>query len=194
MLKSFVKLLSLLLIALCARISSASAADSHAINTEKSSMTVHVFKSGVFSAFGHEHDIKAPIAEGTFNEDSPSVNLRVDARQMRVIDHDVSEKDRDKIQETMLGPQVLDSEKYPAITFKSTSIERLGDGKWVLHGELTLHGQTRPVKADIEGQNGHYRGSAEVKQKDFGITPVAAGGGSVKVKNEVRIQFDIWGN
>lgn len=162
------------------------------INTEKSVMTVHVFKSGVFSAFGHEHDISAPIAEGTLDEEKPSVTLRVNARQMKVKDGDVSEDDRVKVQSTMLGPQVLDAEKFPNITFQSTQVDRLGDGKWVVHGNLSLHGQTHPVVVRVEGQSGHYQGSAELKQKDFGLTPITAGGGSLKVKNELRIQFDIW--
>jgi polyisoprenoid-binding protein YceI len=192
-LKSFTGFLVLLLG--LAQAGPAWAADNdRTINTDKSSMTVHVFKSGVFSAFGHEHEVTAPVAEGSFSENSLAVTLRVEARRMLVVDHDVSEKDRAKIQETMLGPQVLDSEKFPTITFKSSSIDRLGDGKWIIHGDLTLHGETRPIKVEAEGQSGHYRGSAEVRQKDFGITPVVAGGGSVKVKNEVRVEFDIWGN
>jgi len=47
------------------------------------------------------------------------------------------------------------------------------------------------VKVHVEGANGRYRGTAELKQKDFGITPITVGGGAVKVKNELRIEFDI---
>jgi len=36
-----------------------------------------------------------------------------------------------------------------------------------------------------------YRGSATLKQTDFGITPVTVAGGTVKVKNEVKVEFDI---
>lgn len=162
------------------------------VDTNRSVMTVHVYKSGMFSAFGHEHEVSAPIVEGSFNEQQPAANLRVDARQMRVLDKDVSDKDREKIQSTMLGPEVLDSEKFPGIQFKSTSVSRLGDGRWLVLGELTLHGQTRPVKVQVEGQQGHYRGSSELKQKDFGIQPVSVGGGTVKVKNEVKVEFEIW--
>jgi polyisoprenoid-binding protein YceI len=155
-------------------------------------MSVHVYKAGMFSAFGHEHDISAPILEGEIDEQSPSSTIRVDARRMRVTDRDISDEDRAKVQNTMLGPQVLDTERFGEIRFQSTQIDRLGDGKWLVHGDLTLHGQTRPVQVQVEGQSGHYQGSAELKQKDFGITPVSAGGGSVKVKNEVRVRFDIW--
>jgi polyisoprenoid-binding protein YceI len=62
-----------------------------------------------------------------------------------------------------------------------------------VHGELTLHGETRPVRVTVEGQNGRYHGSAELRQKDFGITPVTVAGGTVKVKNEVRVEFDVVG-
>jgi len=109
------------------------------------------------------------------------------------MDKDVSDKDRAEIQQTMLGPKVLDSEKYTEIRFHSTQVDRLGEGKWIVHGDLTVRGQTRPVKVEVEGQNGHYRGTAELKQKDFGITPVTVGGGVVKVKNEFRVEFEIVG-
>jgi polyisoprenoid-binding protein YceI len=161
------------------------------IDPQKSSITVRVFKTGVFSAFGHEHEISAPIQQGSFTENAASVELTVDARKMRVMDKDVSEKDRTEIQQTMLGPKVLDSEKFPEIRFQSTSVERLGEGKWAILGDLTIRGETRPVKVRVEGQNGHYRGIAELKQKDFGITPVTVARGTVKVKNELRVEFDI---
>ena len=162
-----------------------------AIDPQKSSITVSVFKAGVFSAFGHEHEISAPIEQGSFKENPASVELTVDARRMRVMDKGISEKDRTDIQQTMLGPKVLDSEKFPTIRFRSTRVELLGEGKWSLLGDLTIHGETRPVKVRVEGANGRYHGTAELKQKDFGITPVTVGGGAVKVKNELRIEFDI---
>ena len=162
-----------------------------AIDPQKSSITVRVFKAGVFSAFGHEHEISAPTQQGSFTENPASVEITVDARRMRVMDKGISEKDRADIQQTMLGPKVLDSEKFPTIRFRSTRVELLGEGKWSLLGDLTIHGETRPVKVRVEGANGRYHGTAELKQKDFGITPVTVGGGAVKVKNELRIEFDI---
>ena len=171
----------------------ADAAAAKTIDIDKSVMTVRVFKAGLFSAFGHEHEISAPIQQGSFTEGNPSVELTVDARKLRVMDKDVSDKDRAEIQQTMLGPKVLDSEKYPEIRFRSTRVDRLGEDKWIVHGDLTVRGQTRPVKVQVEGQNGHYRGAVELKQKDFGITPVTVGGGVVKVKNEFRVEFEVLG-
>lgn len=170
------------------------AADSGAsgeIDIQKSVMTVHVSKSGLFSAFAHNHDISAPIRKGTVSERGRSVELTVDARQMRVMDKEVSEKDRAEIQETMLGPKVLDSGQFQEIRFHSTAVESVGEGRWRVSGELTLHGQTRPFKLEVRSQNGHYQGAAQLKQRDFGIEPVSVGGGTVKVKNELQVEFDI---
>jgi hypothetical protein len=42
----------------------------------------------------------------------PTVEVRVDARALRVIDKDDSEKNRAAVQKTMLWPEVLDSENH----------------------------------------------------------------------------------
>jgi polyisoprenoid-binding protein YceI len=163
------------------------------IDSEKSVMTVHVLKSGVFSAFGHEHQISAPIQRGEFNPSDSSVELTVDARKMKVEDDEVSDKDRAEIQETMLGPKVLDTAQFPEISFRSTAVESSGGGKFAVKGDLTLHGHTHPIKFEVQERNGRYQGTAELKQRDFGITPITVGGGAVKVKDELRVEFDITG-
>jgi hypothetical protein len=163
------------------------------IDVQKSRLTVRVYKSGLFSAFAHDHEITAPIAHGAFREANPSVELAVDARKLRVLDPGVSDKEKAEIQETMLGPKVLDTEKFPEILFRSNKVEGLGNEKWAVGGELSLHGQTHPMKVEVEGRSGHFRGSATVSQKDFGMEPVRIAGGAVKVKDEVRIEFEIVG-
>jgi polyisoprenoid-binding protein YceI len=162
------------------------------IDVAKSVLTVRVYKTGLFSAFAHDHEIRAPFQKGTFNEQTPSVEFQVDARELKVLDPDGSDSERSQVQQTMLGPKVLDSEKFPEIRFRSTSIGEAGDDKWVVRGDLTLHGQTHQVKVDVAGRDGHYLGSARLSQKDFGITPVSIAGGSIKVKDEVRVEFEIF--
>ncbi|MBZ5598154.1 MAG: YceI family protein [Acidobacteriia bacterium] len=184
----------LLLLAALLLPSALGAADTpRSIATDRSVLTVHVFKAGLFSAFGHEHEISAPIQQGSFTEQNPSVELSVDARQLRVMDKDISDKDRAEVQQTMLGPKVLDSQRFSEIRFRSTAVTPTAEGKWTVQGDLTIHGQTRPVKFEVALQGGHYRGSADLKQKDFGITPITVGGGAVKVKDELRVEFDIVG-
>ena len=87
--------------------------------------------------------------------------------------------DRDK---HLKGPDFLDVEKYPAITFKSTRVEPDGlDRAWV-HGDLTLRGVTRPVTLDVrwtgpahfddEGKiytSFGFQATATINREDFGI-------------------------
>lgn len=162
------------------------------IDTDRSSITIRVYKSGLLSNFGHEHEIRAPIQSGTIDQGKRMIEFVVDARKLRVVDRDVSDKDRAEIQSTMLGPKVLDSEKFPEIRFHSTNIEALDRGRWTVRGDLTLHGQTHPVLANVEAPSGRFLGSAKLLQRDFGITPVTVAGGSIKVKDEVKVEFEIF--
>jgi len=165
-------------------------AQQHNIDTQKSTLTIHVGKAGAFSAFGHEHEVSVPIQGGVAETGShPSVEVRVDARALRVIGKDEPEKDRAEVQKTMLGPEVLDSEHHQEIVFKSTGAESAGQGQWTMRGNLTLRGQTRPVTVHATLKAGRYTGEATVKLTDFGIKPPGKAG--VKTKDEVRIEFDV---
>jgi len=167
-------------------------AQQHAIDVQKSKLTIRVYKSGVFAAFAHDHEIAASILSGSAEiSDHASVELEVDARALRVMDPDTPTKDRSEIQKTMLGPEVLDSERFPDIVFQSTAVEPNGPERWVVHGNLTLHGQSQPVTVDVLCEAGHYTGHATIKQTNLGIKPVRVAGGTVKVKDEVRIEFDV---
>jgi polyisoprenoid-binding protein YceI len=165
-------------------------AQQHNIDTQKSTLTIHVGKTGAFSGLGHEHEVRAPIQNGTAETGShPAVEIHVDARALRVIDKGESEKDRAEVQKTMLGPEVLDSERHHEIVFKSVGAESVGPGKWTLRGNLTLRGQTRQVTVHVTLKDGRYAGDATVKQSDFGIKPPGKAG--VRAKDEVRIEFDV---
>jgi polyisoprenoid-binding protein YceI len=155
-------------------------------------MTVHVYKSGFLSAFGHNHEIQAPIQSGQVKESgSPSVELHIDARKLRVLDPEASDSTRAQIQETMLGPQVLDVDHFPEVSFQSTGLEPKWSEHWIVHGSLALHGKDHAITFEVTLKDDRYRGSAALKQTDFGITPVTVAGGTVKVKNEVKIEFEI---
>jgi hypothetical protein len=167
-------------------------AQSRAIDVDHSNLKVHVFKSGLFSAFAHDHEIEAPITRGVVDASEPaSVELHVDSRNLRVLDPGTSEKDRRDIQKTMLGPEVLDTERFLEIVFKSSAAEPSGTDHWMVRGELTLHGQTQPVAVEVIYRAGHYTGHTTLKQTEFGMKPVNLAGGTLKVKDDVRIDFDI---
>jgi polyisoprenoid-binding protein YceI len=156
------------------------------IDTQKSTLTIHVGKTGAFSGLGHEHEVRAPIHNGTADTGShPTVEIHVNARELRVIDKDDSDKERAEVQKTMLGPEVLDSQGHQEIVFKSTGAESVGEGRWMLHGNLTLRGQTRPITVQVTLKDGRYTGEATVKQTDFGIKPPGKAGSEPKTKLEL---------
>jgi len=108
-----------------------------------------------------------------------------------VLDPEVGSDTRAQVQQTMQDPQVLNSDHFPEIRFESTKIEAKGQNRWIVRGNLTLHGQSHHIIFDVALSDRLYRGTATIKQTDFGITPVSVAGGSVKVKDDVKVEFGI---
>jgi polyisoprenoid-binding protein YceI len=170
----------------------ATAADRRPIDTGHSRVFVRVYKTGLFSALAHDHRIEAPIASGSVElGEHAAVELKFETRNLRVLDPEVPADTRQQIQESMLGPKVLDAARYPEILFVSKGVTSTGRGNWRVDGNLTLHGQTHPVSLDVSETGGVYEGSVEIQQSDFGITPLRIAGGTVKVKDAVKIRFEI---
>jgi polyisoprenoid-binding protein YceI len=162
-----------------------------AIDPQKSQMTVHVYKAGLFSALGHDHEIQAPVEAGEIDLGARSVQLTIDARKLKVLDPDLAADKRAEVQKTMDSEQVLDSARFNDIRFRSTAVEAGSNGAMTARGTLTLHGQTQPVIVEVREANGAYTGRTKFKQTAFGIKPVSVGGGTVKVKDEVMVEFQI---
>jgi len=162
------------------------------IDPERSVMTIRVFKSGLFSAFAHNHEIAARGIEGQVTTTgNQHVNLRVDARKIKVLDPQLAADKRADVQQTMEGPKVLNIAQFPEIHFQSTSVVSKGPALWEVSGNLTLHGQTRPLTIKVTANGSRYNGQTTLRQRDFGIEPVSLFGGTVKIKDEIRIEFDI---
>jgi polyisoprenoid-binding protein YceI len=161
------------------------------VDLQRSHVTVYVYKQGLFAMFADNHTIDAPIARGTFDAERKFMRITVDASKMRVLDPRMDPGRRAQVQANMLG-QVLDVQHYPVIEFVSTSIDGSGKGRWTVHGNLTLHGQTHPLTFPVQSDgSGHFTGSATVRQTDYGITPIKIAGGTVSVRNDVRVDFDL---
>ena len=167
-------------------------AEERTIDTARSVLKIRVFKSGILSGFAHDHEIEAPVSEGTVHLSAdPSVALRVQARNLRVLDPELSPDKRQDVQSRMQSSEVLNIERFPEISFQSGTVQKKDEQHWTVRGNLSLHGQTSPVEVEVVEKDGHYQGSAKLRQHVFGITPIAVAGGTVKVKDEVKIEFDI---
>ncbi len=97
----------------------------------------------------------------------------------------------------------FDVANYPSITFRSRRVERAGDGKHRIVGDLTIRGVTKEVVLDVEGPTpeirdaqGNFRAGASatttVDRKDFGVNwNRALDSGGVVVGDQVRITIDV---
>lgn len=95
----------------------------------------------------------------------------------------------------------LDVAKFPTITFKSTKVEKVGEGKLKVTGDLTLHGVTRPVTLDVTGPTREIKdpwgnvkrgvsATAKINRKDFGLTWSKAVEAGPVVGDEVAIEIE----
>jgi polyisoprenoid-binding protein YceI len=171
----------------------ASAAEDLAIDVQRSSITIHVGKAGILSAAGHDHWVNAPITSGVIRESpAPHVEFTVETAKMTVKpDPKVDAKTQAQIQKDM-EEMTLETAKFPEIKFRSTSVERLAGGEWKVEGDLSLHGVTKPVRLTVKRSGDSYSAHTILKQTDFGIKPISVGGGMIKIKNEVEIDFQIF--
>jgi polyisoprenoid-binding protein YceI len=173
----------------------------YVVDAGASSVRVHVGKSGAFSFAGHKHEVVAPAVSGEIVADpadlgASRVTLTFEAGALTVLPEGEPAGDAPKVEETMRGPKVLDAVRFPVITFKSqrvTGREAGGAYDLELTGELTLHGMTRaltlPVHVEMAGETLTATGKATLRHDQFGMQPVSAAGGAVKVKNEIPIDF-----
>src|SRR5438309_1031034 len=163
---------------------------------------IHVGTAGLFGAFAHDHSIEAKKVVGCASIDPKdlqrsSVKLEFPAADIRVIDPKESEKDRAEVQKTM-ETDVLRVSEYPRVTFESTAVERAGEAnQFRVRGNLTIRGKTQPVVIPLtvtRSADGTYRAKGEYrfKQSSFLIKPIQLAGGTVKVKDEVQTQFDLY--
>jgi len=175
----------------------------YSINASQSRIELLVFRGGILRTLGHDHAIAAKKISGEIlynsgNIENSAVHLRIDARALTVLsDPDLSEKDRNEVQATMQGAKVLNIQAFPQIEFHSTRVKNVGNTgeDLTLTGRLILHGVekeiTFPLRIHPDKNSLRATGAVFVSQGDFGITPIKGGLGAVRVKNEVKISFDI---
>jgi polyisoprenoid-binding protein YceI len=166
---------------------------------------IHVAKRGAFAMFAHDHDFEVTRWTGTAEipDGDPAqakVELTLAAGSLHDREAKLSESDRRKVDAQAAGPEVLDAARAPEITFRSerVSVDGGASGGAVhgtIHGRLTLRGHTNPVDATFEatreGEGWTVRGRARFKQSEFGIRPFSGFGGTVGVKDEVEVTFEL---
>lgn len=134
---------------------------------------------------------------GYFNAENPAnshLTLTIKAASI-----DTRNADRDG---HLKSNDFFDMETYPEITFASTAVERLDDNNYLVTGDLTIKGVTKPVSVDFEytgtavdpyqNQRIGFEGSTTVNRKDWGVNWNAAlETGGVLVSEKVTLEFEV---
>ena len=174
----------------------------YSVVESRSTVRVHVGKSGAFSFAGHRHQVDAPVT-GTIRADpaslgTSSVDLRFASAGLRVRPEGEPEGDAPKVQEVMQGAKVLDIARFPEMRFVSKAVRGQPAGAaydLAVVGDLTLRDVTReltvPVRVSVEGNTLTATGRTTLRHDQFGLKPVSAAAGTVKVANELRVEFEI---
>ena len=140
---------------------------------------------GRFLQFGGE------IVIDEVNPENSTVNVTIDAASISTND--------EKRDAHLRSADFLDVENHPTLTFKSRSVGPVNNGRFVVQGDLTVRGVTRPVTIEAE-QSGRtmspwgyeviaFEGKTSVNRKDFGLNWNATmESGGVLVGEDVRLR------
>jgi polyisoprenoid-binding protein YceI len=175
------------------------------IDAGQSRFFVQGMAEGMFSMFGHDPVIAVRGFGGDVRcvpdtLESASLLMLVQADSLSVVNK-VSDKDRREMERGM-REDVLETARYPEVVFMSTKISanQTAAGRYQvrINGNLSLHGVTREqainAQVAVNESNLRARGEFSLRQTDYHIKPVSAVGGTLKMRDELKLSFDISAN
>jgi len=180
------------------------------VNLEFSRVFIFVDRT---TSLGHTHGVEGKLKSGRLavNSKEPgslvfdmkSFNADTEtARKVLNVESTIDEATRRKVNENMLGPEILNVNTYPEAKFENIRVTATGKAssrklpEYILEGDFTLHKTKRhlQIQCDLEEKDGwhHVRGSFKILQSDYGIKPYSKMLGAVGIKDELMILGDIW--
>jgi polyisoprenoid-binding protein YceI len=164
--------------------------------------TVQAFAGGVLSFLGHSptfavRDFQGEIRWGPTDSNDAGVEVIVGANSLELTDK-VRPADREEIQGRMRR-EVLETAVYPEIRYGADEIaaEAVTEDHYRVRiaGSLTLHGVSNRQTVDGEmlvyDDGVRLGGEFSLRLSDFRIRPVTALGGSIRLRDDLRLSFDI---
>lgn len=151
----------------------------------------HLMISKVRGRFG--------TVSGTIQLDEADITRSSVTAEIDVTTIDTREEQRDG---HLRSADFFDVENFPKITFRSTRVEREGEDRATVVGDLTIRGVTREVKLAVEeegtakdpwgGDRIAFSATAKIDRRDFGLTwNQALETGGVLVANEIKLILDV---
>jgi polyisoprenoid-binding protein YceI len=147
------------------------------------------------------HDLILSPAQwsGTMNVDADnpaasSASLSIDARSIQILEavggmKSLSDKDRRDIGKN-IDEKVLDTGKFPTLTFESTSVSG-SEPNFNVAGNMTIKGTSRPVNVALSVNGSQVAARTSISQKDFGIKPFSAMMGAIKLRDDVEFELTV---
>ena len=172
------------------------------IDKTNSKFVVKAARGGLAWFKGHSHLIAVQDFSGEATLDLTSVNpasltMTIAADSLEETDPWFTQQQKDIIKRE-LDEIVLESAKYPTITFTSTDVKgKLKAGKFEVKvtGDITLHGVTKriviPAIVTANADTLNAKGEFTLKRSDFKVKATSAFHGMVRVKNKLKFTFDI---
>lgn len=195
------RLATALLLAVLFAVTPVIAADNACVIADRGFFRIYVDAGGLFSAFAHDHLIEATRIDGCASVDAQnlaksSVKLSFPSAAIRVMDPKESADDKAKVQKTM-ETDVLHVSEFPTISFDSTSVAADTEGRYRVSGTLTIRGKSSPVTIPVsvtrqDDRTYRVTGTYKFKQSTFGIEPIRLMGGTVRVKDEIRAEWELY--
>ena len=174
------------------------------LDPSQSKFIVHADRTGLAWFKGKSHLIAARDFSG-------EASLSLDALNPASLEMNIKSASLEETSSVFTAPQkatikkeletiVLETAKYPDITFKSTDVTgtmRNGAFNVKIGGDMTLHGVTRhiviPATVTVNGDTLRATGEFSLDRKKFNVNATNAFKGLVKVKHKLRFTFDIVG-
>lgn len=180
-------------------------AKTYSFSAAQSQLTVLLTQEGILRKVHPTHLVGVKSFSGRIqlpNDESKTVvELDAETKSFANIDSDMKDFERSGFHK-VLHDEVLVSNQYPVIKFRSvsvTNIQKSGNNRnFILNGDVTLRGVTRrvafPVKVILNGNQLRATGEETIKQTDFGITPYSGGLGAIKIGDQLKVSFIIVAN
>jgi len=141
---------------------------------------------------------------GAFNEFEGTFEVGEDgsAKARGTVQTASIDTNEDKRDDHLRSEDFFHAELHPELSFESTEIRPLGDDSFLIHGELTMRGVTRPIalEAEVQGTEidpwGNERVALDVRGQlnrgEWGLTwNQVLGSGNMLVSDKVKLSLDI---
>jgi polyisoprenoid-binding protein YceI len=174
----------------------------YVVQPRQSRFTVQAVATGMLSSMAHSPTfaVRDFTGELHFDPEAPrdaAFDMTVKAHSLSLTDN-LSAHDRSEI-EGRMREEVLNTAAYPEIIYHATvvSADKIAENwyRLQLSGELRLHGVKRPQQVDAQlrlaESEARLSGRCSVSQSAYTIKPVSALGGLIKVKDELKLDFDM---